>query len=112
MRYSSIVKWQYWTAIILLLVLSIHLIFRILPGSYEKSLEYNQVRENYGNNLYVATLIILLFAALFHGFNGLRVILYELSPRLGRIATPIILALGVVFAILGLLTIAGIYIFP
>jgi len=112
MRYSSIVKWQYWTAIILLLVLSIHLIFRILPGSYDKSLEYNQVRENYGNNLYVVTLTVLLFVALFHGFNGLRVILYEFSPRLGRIATPIILALGVVFAILGLLTIAGIYIFP
>ncbi len=112
MRYSSIAKWQYWTAIILIVVLSIHIIFRIIPSSYDKSLEYEQVRDNYSNKLYAATLTVLLFVALFHGFNGLRVILYELSPRLGRVITPIILILGIIFVIIGLLTIAGIYVFP
>ncbi|MEZ0290471.1 MAG: hypothetical protein ABWJ42_05210 [Sulfolobales archaeon] len=111
-KHSSIMKWQYWTAIALIIVLSIHIAYRLIPGSYETSLSYDQVRSNYSNPIYSAVLLVLLVVALFHGFNGLRVIIYELSPRAGRIATPIIIALGVVFLALGVLTLAGYYIFP
>jgi len=112
MRYSSIMKWQYWTAIILIVVLTIHIAFRIIPGDYEKSLSYENVRSNYSNIGYSIILLILLATALFHGFNGLRVIIYELSPRAGKIAGPILLVLGVIFVVIGLLTLLGIYIFP
>ena len=112
MKYSSIVKWQYWTAIVLIIVLSIHLLFRILPGNYDKSLEYQYVRDNYGNLEYSIVLAILLATALFHGLNGLRVILYEYSPRLGRIMTPILLILGIIIGVIGVLTLLGVYIFP
>lgn len=105
-------KWQYWTAIVLIAVLTVHIVFRILPGSYEKSLEYETVRQNYSNIVYTVVLGLLLLTALFHGFNGLRVIVYEVSPRTGKILTPVLLVLGIVFAVIGLLTLTGIYILP
>ncbi|MEL9929603.1 MAG: hypothetical protein QXJ51_02570 [Sulfolobales archaeon] len=111
-RYSSIMKWQYWTALALIVVLTIHIIYRLLPGSYESSLSYEQVRANYSDIFYRGVLSILLAVALFHGFNGLRVIIYELSPRAGKIATPILFILGIVFLVLGVLTLSGYYVFP
>jgi succinate dehydrogenase / fumarate reductase membrane anchor subunit len=85
-RSSTVNVWQYITAIALIFVLTFHLMERV-PGlsplsgeTYEDTLKSENVAQAY--NSYSIVLGILLVAALFHGFNGLRGILLEM--RQGR----------------------------
>ena len=54
------------------------------------------------------TYVVLLAAALYHGFYGLRVILYELgpSPRVQRFITGMVWTLGIVLFVIGVVTVA------
>ncbi|MET1129295.1 MAG: succinate:quinone oxidoreductase [Thermoproteota archaeon] len=81
-RGSTVNLWQYVTAIALIFVLTFHLIERV-PGlsplsgeTYEDTLRSENVARAYDS--YGIVLGILLVAALFHGFNGLRGILLEM----------------------------------
>jgi len=107
---SSIARWQYWTAIIMIAVLTIHLIPRALAGSWEDSLKWEYVRGNYENVAYVISLALLLAAGLFHGFNGLRVIVGEwlMNDRVVKAITVLLVILGLLLGALGVATFLGV----
>ncbi len=78
-RESSIMKVHYYTGLAAIVLVAIHVIFRlIVPEGYYASLEYENVIANYKNISYVAVLELILVTVAIHGFNGLRVILIEL----------------------------------
>lgn len=110
MMESSIARWQYWTAIVMIVVLVVHLVPRALPGSWGRSLEWDYVVSNYKNAVYVVTLVALLVAGLFHGFNGLRIIVGEwlMNDRVVKGVSIFLILLGLLLGALGLATFLGI----
>lgn len=102
-RESTLMTLHYITAAIMVVVLTIHVLMHtpVLEAGYEVSLEYEKVLEHY--NIAWLDLAILLYAALFHGLNGLRVILIELhqGPVWEKAVSWILLIVGIVAAIYG-----------
>jgi len=79
-RESSIMKVHYYTGLAAIVLVAIHVMFRLTaPGGYYASLEYENVIANYSNVSYVVVLELILVTVAIHGFNGLRVILIELK---------------------------------
>jgi len=79
MRESSIMKVHYYTGLAAIVLVAIHVLFRLtVPEGYYASLEYENVLANYKNISYVVVLELILITVAIHGFNGLRVILLEL----------------------------------
>ncbi|MCS6767601.1 MAG: hypothetical protein RMJ59_02725 [Candidatus Nitrosocaldus sp.] len=78
-RESSIMKIHYYTGIAAIVLVAIHIMFRLtVPDGYSASLEYENVIANYKNVSYALVLELILVTVAVHGFNGLRVILLEL----------------------------------
>jgi len=79
MRESTIMKIHYATALGAVVLVAVHILFRITMGSFSGSLEYEQVLANYKFVPYAIMLELILVLLSVHGFNGLRVILLELK---------------------------------
>ncbi|HXG74078.1 MAG TPA: succinate dehydrogenase [Candidatus Nitrosotenuis sp.] len=82
MRESVIMKIHYGTALGAVVLVAVHVLFRITMMPYYESLEYENVVANYQFIPYAIMLELILVLLSVHGFNGLRVILLEL--RQGR----------------------------
>ena len=100
---------QYITAIILVGLVIGHVIERIpgvLAGSYEASLKASVVYSIYKSPWRIG-LLILAYAALIHGLNGVRGMLYEWLPgrRRERVWDAIFIVLLVVFSFIATYTI-------
>lgn len=77
LRESQIMKIHYVTGIGALIVVTVHIMMRLIMP-YSMSLEYENVVANYHNMPYAILLESILVLIAIHGFNGLRVILLEL----------------------------------
>ena len=98
-RASSIQLLQYITAILLLFLVAFHLAERIpwITGvSYEESLKSEYVSRAYSE--YGWLLLLLAYAALFHGLNGVRGMLYEWRPGRARLWDALTIAIFLLFA--------------
>ena len=80
LRESQIMKIHYITGIGALFAVAVHIMFRVIMP-YEKSLQYQNIIANYHNIPYVLILESILILISIHGFNGLRVILFELRQN-------------------------------
>lgn len=80
LRESQIMKIHYITGIGALFAVAVHIMFRVIMP-YEKSLQYQNIIANYHNIPYVLILESVLILISIHGFNGLRVILFELRQN-------------------------------
>ncbi len=99
---------QYVTAILLIVLLSFHLAERIpwITGvSYHESLKSERVADAYSS--YGWALLLLAYAALFHGLNGFRGMLHEWKPRHGRLWDLVFIILFLVFAGIATYTVVG-----
>lgn len=79
MRESVIMKIHYGTALGAVVLVAVHVLFRITMMPYYESLEYENVIANYQFIPYAIMLELILILLSVHGFNGLRVILLELK---------------------------------
>jgi len=79
MRESTIMKIHYGTALAAVVLVAVHVLFRITMMNYEDSLAYESVIANYKYVPYAIMLELILVLLSVHGFNGLRVILLELK---------------------------------
>lgn len=79
MRESTIMKIHYGTALGAVVLVAVHVLFRITLMNYGDSLQYENVIANYKYVPYALMLEIILVLLSVHGFNGLRVILLELK---------------------------------
>jgi len=75
-------------AIVVLFLLSLHMmiihldgIFGIFNPAGGSALDWGNVIQRSQSSFFMVTYIILLAAALYHGFYGLRTIIFELGPR-------------------------------
>lgn len=82
MRESIVMKIHYGTALGAVVLVAVHILFRITMMDYYDSLQYENVVANYQFVPYAIMLLLILVLISVHGFNGLRVILLEL--RQGR----------------------------
>jgi succinate dehydrogenase / fumarate reductase membrane anchor subunit len=72
-------KIHYGTALGAVVLVAVHVLFRITMMPYQDSLAYENVIANYKFIPYAIMLEIILVLLSVHGFNGLRVILIELK---------------------------------
>jgi succinate dehydrogenase / fumarate reductase membrane anchor subunit len=79
MRESIIMKIHYGTALGAVVLVAVHILFRITMMNYGDSLQYENVIANYKFIPYAIMLELILVLLSVHGFNGLRVILIELK---------------------------------
>lgn len=79
MRESVIMKIHYGTALGAVVLVAVHILFRITMMDYSESLQYENVVANYQFVPYAIMLLLILVLISVHGFNGLRVILLELK---------------------------------
>lgn len=77
MRESRVMLVQYVTAILAVVLVSIHLIMQGLILPYSTAISFGNILSIYRNGLYATFLEALLVAVLVHGFDGVRVILQE-----------------------------------
>ena len=106
MKESTVQLIQYLTAALLVALLAYHVLQHtpVLEEGYRVSLEYENVVKHYVDERTV--LALLLYAALFHGLNGLRAILLEVLPSsAGKAATILLILIGIAAAYFGTLTI-------
>ena len=78
LKESQIMKIHYITGLVALFAVAIHIMMRLITPSYNMSLEYANVINNYHNIFYAILLESILVLIAIHGFNGLRIILLEL----------------------------------
>jgi succinate dehydrogenase / fumarate reductase membrane anchor subunit len=72
-------KIHYGTALGAVVLVAVHILYRITMMSFGDSLEYENVVANYKFVPYAIMLELILVLLSVHGFNGLRVILLELK---------------------------------
>ena len=82
MQESVIMKIHYGTALGAVVLVAIHILFR-MTQNFSESLQYESVIANYHFLLYAIMLELILILLSVHGFNGLRVILLELKQGVG-----------------------------
>ncbi|MGQ0795602.1 MAG: succinate dehydrogenase [Nitrosopumilaceae archaeon] len=82
MKESVIMKIHYGTALGAVVLVSVHILFR-MTQNFSESLQYESVIANYQFLPYAIMLELILILLSVHGFNGLRVILLELKQGVG-----------------------------
>ncbi|HXV38497.1 MAG TPA: succinate dehydrogenase [Nitrosopumilaceae archaeon] len=82
MQESVIMKIHYGTALGAVVLVAIHILFR-MTQNFSESLQYESVIANYQFLPYAIMLELILVLLSVHGFNGLRVILLELKQGVG-----------------------------
>lgn len=98
---------QYLTAALLAAFLTVHVLMHVPPvaESYHDSLDLENIGRNYAS--FGWGLLVLLFVALFHGLNGIRGMVSEVTsnPRLQAAADLLLLSLFIVLVAYGVFTI-------
>ena len=77
MRESAMMQLQYVTAVVAVLLVTLHLLMVGVLVPYGEAVSFQQVLATYRNAVDGALLEVLLVVVLAHGFNGLRIILLE-----------------------------------
>lgn len=77
MRESKLMLVQYATAVVAVVLVSIHLIMQGVILPYDTAILFNNILSIYQNGFYAVFLELLLVVVLVHGFNGVRIILLE-----------------------------------
>ena len=77
MRESRLMLVQYVTAILAVVLVSIHLVMQGVLFPYSTAISFNNILSIYRNGLYATFLEALLVVTLVHGFDGVRIILHE-----------------------------------
>lgn len=77
MRESRLMLVQYVTAVLAVVLVSIHLIMQGVLNTYATAIAFDNVLSVYQNGLYATFLETLLVVTLVHGFDGVRIILHE-----------------------------------
>jgi succinate dehydrogenase / fumarate reductase, membrane anchor subunit len=77
MKESRLMLVQYATAVVAVVLVSIHLIMQGVLLPYTQAISFNNILSTYQNGIYAVFLEALLVVVLVHGFNGLRIILHE-----------------------------------
>jgi len=106
MREAKIMLMHYATGIAAIILVIVHLLARV-SLSFSESLTFTQVLSNYRTLFYAATLELLLVTVIFHGANGLRIILIEWrqGERWERIVKWAMTSVAVALMVLGTRTI-------
>jgi len=77
MKESRLMLLQYATAIVAVVLVSVHLIMQGVILPYTKAISFSNILSVYQNGFYAVFLEALLVVVLVHGFNGVRIILHE-----------------------------------
>ncbi len=77
MRESRLMLVQYATALVAVVLVSIHLVMQGLIMPYTQAISFDNILSVYQNGFYAVFLEVLLVVVLVHGFNGVRIILHE-----------------------------------
>ena len=77
MRESRLMLIQYATAVVAVVLVSVHLIMQGVILPYDSAISFDNILSIYQNGLYALFLEVLLIVVLVHGFNGVRIILHE-----------------------------------
>lgn len=111
MRETKLWTWHIITGIVVLVFLGLHMIIMHLgdffhlfsPDHTEAAIRWANVVARAKMVFFMVTYIVLLGAALYHGFYGLQTILFELNPRKGvkTFISTILILLGLALFILG-----------
>ena len=88
-RESHIRKIHYSTALGAIGLVALHISVRFSTGNFASSLSYEFVVANYQTLSYAILLELILILVSVHGFNGLRVILFEMNqgPTYEKVVT-------------------------
>jgi|Deesub1362B_J571_1020462.scaffolds.fasta_scaffold00005_275 succinate dehydrogenase hydrophobic anchor subunit len=109
MKESTIRLIQYFTALLIFILIGFHLgIFtQFLGPGYSAGLDYLSVLERMKNAFYDTIYLILLFSLLTHGFIGIRNIMFEifLTSSIRRIITLALIIVYIFFLLYGALPI-------
>lgn len=90
MRESRLWTWQMATGVVILVLLGLHMKIMHLPALVAwagfnpaggEAIDWANVAHRARQAFFTVTYILLLAAALYHGLNGLRTILFELDPK-------------------------------
>lgn len=111
MRETKLWTWHIITGMVVLVFLGLHMIimhlgnlFHLLsPDQTEAAIRWVNVVARAKMIFFMVTYIILLGAALYHGFYGLQTILFELNPRKGikTFISTILILLGLALFVIG-----------
>lgn len=111
MRESTLMILHYATAVFIILFGAVHLATHsfLWVGGYPESLVYSAVVAKYRDVLLALSLEGLLITVAYHGLNGVRAILLEISQdsRWKKATTWLLLAVGVVIVAYGTRTVIG-----
>lgn len=77
MRESKLMLVQYATAVLAVVLVSIHLVMQGVLNYYATAISFSNILTVYQNGFYALFLEALLVVVLVHGFNGVRIILHE-----------------------------------
>jgi succinate dehydrogenase / fumarate reductase, membrane anchor subunit len=77
MRESTLMKLQYVTAVLALVLVAVHLLMQGVLVPYGEAISFQRVLAVYRSAVDASLLEILLVVILAHGFNGLRIVLLE-----------------------------------
>jgi succinate dehydrogenase / fumarate reductase membrane anchor subunit len=78
MKESRLMLIQYATAVVAVVLVSVHLIMQGVIYPYSTAISFSKIQSIYSNGFYAVFLEALLVVVLVHGFNGVRIILHEL----------------------------------
>ncbi len=77
MRESTMMQLQYATAVVAIVLVTLHLLMQGVLVPYGEAVSFEHVLSVYRNAVDGTLLEVLLIVVLAHGFNGLRIILLE-----------------------------------
>ena len=77
MRESTLMRLQYATAVLALVLVAIHLLMQGVLLPYGEAVSFQRVLSVYRSAVDASLLEVLLVVVLAHGFNGLRIVLLE-----------------------------------
>ena len=104
-RYTFLWLWQLITGVLIAVLLGIHMVMQHLDKillffgvNLNDTTSWNSMIERSREALWAGIYVVLLAVLLYHGLNGLRNIILELtpSPRTERVVTGVILAVGII----------------
>ena len=110
MRDRTAWTWHIGAGVVILVLLGLHMAIMHLDASLgiaspagAKPVDWASVVERMKSLFFAVTYVILLGAALYHGFYGLRNILFELSPgpTLHRVESATLVVLGLALFLVG-----------
>ena len=83
MRESFMMQLQYFTALLAIVLVAVHLLMQGVLVPYGEAISFQRVLSVYRNVIDGSLLEVLLVVVLAHGFNGLRIILLEWRQTAG-----------------------------